>query len=138
MKVRFSKSVKISSMKQRIVRVAKVLAAWICTVLLLIATNPSKLPSALLIVPFLLLFIAIYLTVKEILHLMRGGDQNKIVGMKASRPRLIAALIAAFPVLLLVLQSIGQLTAWDILTVVALFIVAYFYIIKTSVVFPGR
>ncbi len=69
---------------------------------------------------------------------MRGGGQNKIVGMKASRPRLIAGLIAAFPVLLLVLQSIGQLTAWDILMVVALFIIAYFYIIKTSAIFPGR
>ena len=125
-------------MKPQIKRIAKVLVAWICTILLLLVTNPAKLPSALLITPFLFLFVAIYLTVKESLRLMRGGDQNKIVGMKASRPRLIAGLIAAFPVLLLVLQSIGQLTVWDILTVVALFIVAYFYIIKTSAIFPGR
>jgi hypothetical protein len=125
-------------MKQKVVRVVRVLAAWLCTVLLLIATNPAKLPSALLIAPFLFLYVSIYLTVKEILNLMRGGDQRKIVGLKASRPRLIAGLIAAFPVLLLVLQSIGQLTAWDVLTVVALFIVAYFYIIKTSAAFPGR
>lgn len=125
-------------MKQKVLRVAKVLATWLCTVLLLIVTNPAKLPSILLIAPFLFLFVSIYLTVKEVLSLMRGGDQQKIVGLRASRPRLIAALIAAFPVLLLVLQSIGQLTAWDVLTVVALFIVAYFYIIKTSVVSPGR
>lgn len=125
-------------MKTQIIQIAKVLGAWACTVLLLLETNPAKLPSALLIVPFLFLFIAIYLTVKEILHFMRGGDENKIVGMNASRPRLIAGLIAAFPVLLLVLQSIGQLTTWDILMVVALFIIAYFYIIKSSVIFPGR
>jgi hypothetical protein len=107
-------------------------------VILLLFTNPSKLPSALLIAPFILLFLSIYVTVLEVMKLMRGGDLNKIVGLRASRPRLIAGLIAGFPILLLVLQSIGQLTAWDVLTVVALFIIAYFYIIKSSVVFPGR
>jgi hypothetical protein len=125
-------------MKQKTLRVGRVLIAWACTVLLLTATNPAKLPSALLIAPFLFLFVAIYLTVKELLNLMGGGVQNKIVRFKASRPRLIAGIIAAFPVLLLVLQSIGQLTAWDVLMVVALFIVAYFYIIKASAAFPGR
>ena len=126
------------NMKQRIFRVAKILLPWLIILLLLLLSSPSRLPSAVLIVPFLLLFIAIYVTVKEVMHLLRGGEQNKIVGMRASRPRLIAGLVAGFPVLLLVLQSIGQLTAWDVLTVVALFIVAYFYIIKSSVVFPGR
>ena len=126
-------------MKQKVVKkVLKVLALWVCTVPLLILTNPTKLPSALLTAPFLLLFAAIYMTAKEILYLMSSGEQNKVIGMRVSRPRLIAVLIAAFPVLLLVLQSIGQLTTWDILTVVVLFIVAYFYIIKTAVVFPGR
>lgn len=108
------------------------------TVLLLVVTNPSKLPSALLIAPFLLLFISIYISVKEVMHMLRGGEQDKIVGLKAARPRLIAGLIAGFPVLLLVLQSIGQLTAWDVLTVVAIFIIAYFYVLKSSVAFPGR
>lgn len=135
---RAGQSGKIGSMKSHIKSITKVLGAWICTALLLLATDPAKLPSALLIVPFLLLFVAVYLTVKEALHLLRGGDGNKIIGMKASRPRLIAGLIAAFPVLLLVLQSIGQLTTWDILMVVALFIVAYFYIIKASAIFPGH
>src|SRR6185437_13863079 len=125
-------------MKQKVRRAVKVLLPWACTLLLLLLTTPSKLPSAVLILPFLLLFIAIYMTVLEVLHLLRGGEQNRIVGMRASRPRLIAGLIAGFPVLLLVLQSIGQLTAWDVLTVVALFIVAYFYIIKSSVSLPGR
>jgi hypothetical protein len=125
-------------MKQKILRAAKILLPWMCTLLLFLLTSPSKLPSAVLILPFLLLFIAIYTTVIVVLHLLRGGEENKIVGMRASRPRLIAGLIAGFPVILLVLQSIGQLTTWDVLTVVALFIVAYFYIIKSAVVFPGR
>ena len=125
-------------MKQRLRKLATILVPWALTVLILVLTNPSKLPSALLIAPFLLLFVAIYLTVIEILHLLRGGEQNKIVGLRAARPRLIAGLIAGFPVLLLVLQSIGQLTAWDVLTVVAIFIIAYFYILKSSMAFPGR
>lgn len=124
-------------MKQKVLRAVKVLLPWMCTLLLLLLSSPSKLPSAVLILPFLLLFIAIYTTALEILHLLRGGEQNRVVGMRASRPRLISGLFAGFPVLLLVLQSIGQLTAWDVLTVVALFIVAYFYIIKSSVIFPG-
>lgn len=125
-------------MKHKLVKLAAILGSWACTVLLLLFTSPANLPSAVLIAPFILLYISIFVTVKELMHLLRGGDQNKIVGMKASRPRLIAALIAGFPVLLLILQSIGQLSTWDILTVVALFIVAYFYIVKSSVIFPGR
>ena len=125
-------------MKHGLVRLAKVFIAWACTVLLLLLTDPTKLPSALLIAPFILLFVSIYMTVVEVMSVGRAADKNKIVGLKATRPRLIAGLIAGFPVLLLVLQSIGQLTPWDVLTVVGLFIVAYFYIIKSSVVFPGR
>lgn len=125
-------------MKSRILSLAKIAVPWAATLILLLLSNPTRLPSAVLILPFILLFVSIYMTVKEVLHLLRGGEQNKVVGMRAHRPRLIAGLIACFPVLLLVLQSIGQLTAWDVLTVVALFVITYFYITRSSAVFPGR
>jgi hypothetical protein len=48
------------------------------------------------------------------------------------RPRLIAALVAGFPVLLLLLQSIGQLAVKDVITVAAIIILAYFYMGKFS------
>jgi hypothetical protein len=129
---------KIKGMKSKIYRILRFVTPWTATILLLLFSNPSKLPSAVLIAPFILLFISIYVTVIEVMDLLRGGEQNKIVGMRAAKPRLVAALIACFPILLLVLQSIGQLTAWDILTAVAIFIVAYFYILKSSTASLGR
>ena len=119
-------------MKGRKFRIIRLLTMYALTILLLVLSDPTKLPSAVLITPFALLFIAVYFTVIEIMLLFRDGNQGRGVGMSAYRPRMTAALMAGFPVLLLVLQSIGQLTSWDVLTVIALFIIAYFYIIKSS------
>lgn len=105
----------------------------------LLVTNPEKLPSVLLIVPPILLFLAVFFTVLEISSLMNGKEEEKANGiLPVRRPRIMAGLIAGLPVMLLVLQSIGQLTFWDVVTVIAIFSIACLYVLRSSAVFPGR
>jgi hypothetical protein len=95
----------------------------IATLFLFMITDPAQVPPAVLILPFLTLFI----TILAILALMFRWR-----GMSAGRSWRVGALCAAVPLSLLILQSIGQLTLRDILTVAALFLFSFFYISRTT------
>ena len=109
-------------------------ALYSTTLLFLLLTNPDRLYAALLVVPFCLLFLSIFFTVVELIDFFRSEDAM-VVGLVLRRPRLIAAVVAGFPVLLLVLQSVVQLTFWDVLIAAAIFILAYIYISRSAVSF---
>lgn len=98
----------------------------ILLVLLLCTTQPERLPSAVLIVPFALMFVVLALTVALAIGWRHGG-----IGSKEIRAGCTAAVL---PILLLILQSVGQLTMRDALTLFALFGIAYFYISKVNAV----
>jgi len=99
--------------------IIKILAtSSIILLLFLFTTDPQKLPSVLLIVPFILLFVI----VASIVPLALG--RGSIPGSKTVK---MGATVAAIAVLLLGLQSLGQLTARDVLAVVVLFGTVYFY-----------
>lgn len=97
-------------------------------------TNPHQLPSVLLVVPFLLVFMAVMALVMGATRALRQ-ESGLIFGRQLRRPRVLAALLAAFPSLLLVLQSIGQLGLWDVITASALLLLAYIYVTRSSVSF---
>jgi hypothetical protein len=102
--------------------------AGLCLLLLLVfilSTNPQTLPSVLLILPFILVFIFVFLTLLSI------GTSRGVMRAKAAR---VAVFGAALPTLILVLQSLGQLTLRDVLTILVLFCMAYFYMTR----FTGR
>jgi len=88
-----------------------------------LAVNPNHVPSFFLVIPFILLFT---LLLSGILYLLglRGVNNKKSIK--------IASLCASLPILLIVLQSIGQLTIRDVLTVLLLFAISYFYISRTA------
>jgi hypothetical protein len=95
---------------------------------LFLVTNPQSVPSYLLIVPFILLYI-LFLDIFNTL-LMRN---IRSLNSKSNRKRLyLAGTIAALPVILLALQSIGQLTARDAITLVVLIFVLGFYVNRVS------
>ena len=96
----------------------------IILLLLLLSTDPQGLPSVVLVAPFILLFIAVSAAVSHALNTYGLFKQKRLR---------IGLVSAAIPVLLLVLQSLGQLTLRDTLAIFALFGVAYFYISRLGV-----
>jgi hypothetical protein len=87
------------------------------------STDPSRVPSFILIIPFLLLFAALFLFSTTMLQWQ---------GMGKARSMRLSALFAGIPILLLVLQSIGQLTVRDVLTIAVLLFVSYFYVTRAT------
>jgi len=94
--------------------------------LLLCTTQPARLPSAVLIVPFALMFAILALTISLAIGWRHGG-----MSARALRAGFLGAVL---PILLLVLQSVGQLTVRDALTLFALFGITYFYMSKVNAV----
>lgn len=92
---------------------------------MLLGTDPSNLSAFFLIVPFILLLIIVWIL---------GYAQLRAMGMSKLRSVRLAVLIAGLPVGLLLLQSIGQLTTRDIITILAFFGLAYFYIARITAV----
>lgn len=90
---------------------------------LLIQTNPTNLSSTILLIPFALLFLIIWSGSVAIL---------RVSGMGKARAAKLSIVLASVPASLLLLQSIGQLGPWDIVTVAALAVIAYFYILKLA------
>lgn len=93
-------------------------------VTLLCTTQPDRLPSAVLILPFALMFAILALLIALAIGWRHGG-----ISSKAIRAGCTAAVL---PTLLLVLQSVGQLTLRDALTLFALFGITYFYMSKVN------
>jgi hypothetical protein len=89
---------------------------------LLFTTDPSRVPSIILFLPFILLFVCLMTIILYLLG-MKG-----ITGRKGVK---VAGLCAGVPLALLVLQSIGQLTLRDVLVITALFVVSYFYLLRS-------
>jgi hypothetical protein len=91
--------------------------------ILFTVTNPSHVPPAVLVVGFMVLFGIFFSGFRLI---------GRISGLKARlRPLQYNGLIigaAALPVMLLALQSIGQLTIRDTFTLAIIFVAGYFYI----------
>lgn len=91
--------------------------------LTLLCTNPANLPSVVLMLPFVLLFVSIFLG----LVTLCGKS-----GLRLPKALRIGAVLAGLPTALLVLQSIGQLTVRDLITILAFFVICYFYVSRIA------
>lgn len=117
---------------QKIFKASRIILLIGAGILFITLTNPQELPSVFLVIPFMLMFTVIYWSTIEFLHFWYHGKSVSPGLVNAVHPRRIALLIAATPTVLLVLQSIGQLTVRDLVTVVLIFSLAYFYLIRLS------
>ncbi len=109
-------------------------ATWAILALFMALTTPGKLPVVMLIVPFILLYIALYSTWNLI-----GVLKNRFFASKPSsarKPRGMALSLSA--VLLLVLQSLGQLTLRDVITLLAIVTLGYLYLARSRFEIPKR
>jgi hypothetical protein len=93
--------------------------------ILLCGTNPTRMPPFILIVPFVLLF-----------ALLAGSAAHVLQKRRMSRTKSIrmGVFFAGLPISLLVLQSIGQLTPRDVITILALFAISYFYVLRANTI----
>lgn len=106
-------------------KLAAVVLACAALLVLFIATNPEDLPLVLLTLPFLLLFLSLFLS----LEILLSSLMPKI---NAKSKRWLAVILAGLPVLLVLLQSIGQLSVRDLLLVIALVSALIFYFKKAD------
>jgi hypothetical protein len=88
-------------------------------------TNPQRTPLALLMLPFLWAFSAIFVTCW--LALGRVGALSR-----GRRRLLLSGMTAALPVLLLVLNSIHQLTIRDSLIVITILVLLTVYLSRAD------
>ena len=107
---------------KRVVKIVGIAGVSLATIVT--TTQPARLPSVVLIVPFILMFAILGLTIALVI-----AWQKDRMTFKAIRSGCMAALL---PVLLLILQSVGQLTLRDGLTLIALFAITYFYMAKVN------
>ena len=95
----------------------------------LLSTDPNKMPIGWLMVPFVLIFLAIYFSSLFV--------QSAFVNVKLENKRkkrwMIAFIIATVPTLILLLDSIDQLTAKDSLLIIILGSIAIFYTTKVNI-----
>lgn len=93
----------------------------------LIFSDPLALPLPLLLVPFMLLFLATRSLVFMLLRMLFQATSKRKVGVLATG----GALILVFVV---VLQSLGQLSWRDILLTMSFIVIVVFYFSKTDLV----
>lgn len=108
-------------------RLIRSLIAWGLLLGYLFLLKPENLPVFLLIPPFLLLWFALYNTGLYIGQLLSpprpstGGNRT-----------LLVVLVATSLVVFVGLQSIGELALRDVVTVVLLAAVSYFYVVRNT------
>lgn len=117
-------------------RLARTLLIWTVLVAFMMLFQPSNLPVIVLIVPFILLFLA-FSSLWSLLSDLQHRYFVKIGNSPKQRAPLgVAVCVSA--VLLIVLQSLGQLTLRDVVTVVAIVILGYLYLTRSRVTNPKR
>jgi len=105
----------------------KAIISWTILVVFISISQPAKLPVWGLIIPFILLYFAVHYSVR--LAFERKGQTN--VRMRAVQ-RWLPIVVAISAVIVLALQSIGQLSARDVIAVVLVILLGYFYVHRNA------
>jgi hypothetical protein len=111
-------------MNQTKKRLLTLLGIYLAVILFFVTVNPEKLPLVLLLLPFLLIFITSYLTLMLVL--------DTFFKIKTQPKRLIAFSVSVMPVLLLIIQSITQLTLRDVLLSLSIVVIIVWYTTKIN------
>ncbi len=113
----------------------RTIIAWGVLVGFMMLFQPDKLPVVGLIVPFVLLFWSFY----NLWILFGMAHARYFPTDKTRKPRNhLGMALCASGVLLLVLQSLGQLTVRDVVTVVASVVLGYLYLTRSSFMVQNR
>ena len=100
-----------------------VIACGIGLLVLFMATEPKSLPGPVLVIPFVLIC-------TPLLTLFVGLFRWR--GMAAGKSLRLGLMATALPMLILILQTLGQLTIRDLLTILTLFTITHFYLSRIT------
>ncbi len=102
---------------------------YLITFIILLSTQPQHLPVAVLLIPLLTFFMAFLLTVRwAVFKFARSRDSR----LSKKRLDILSIMIAAFPVLCVLLQSIGQFSFRDLIMLAVFFIILWFYLVRSQ------
>jgi hypothetical protein len=90
--------------------------------------NPYSLPAPFLFVPFVLFFGASFLTIYRFASFL---SKKLRVNAKQSQISRVAILAAGLPTFLVLLQSVGQVTGYDVIISLVLFFAIDFYLSRS-------
>jgi len=113
------------SVVNRVVSNNSYLAWWVLLVVWMLWVNPNTVPGWGLIVPFICMAGGIYTGAKRLIRLLPFGSTLSNLHVKT-----LSAVTASILVTVVGLQSIGQLTIRDVITVGLLTTVGYFYLYR--------
>jgi hypothetical protein len=92
--------------------------------LFFITFNPNSLPLIMFVLPFVLIFILIYQTCRLIM--------NTFFSLKPRQERIVLLVISVMPVVMLVIQSITQLTVRDVILCLAITVILVWYGVRVN------
>ncbi|HSX27687.1 MAG TPA: hypothetical protein VLG25_02800 [Patescibacteria group bacterium] len=96
--------------------------------LVLLSTDPNRLPLPFLMLPFIIIFLTIFLSTLFIFQ--AKSKSNTLVNQKSLA---IAFTLAFIPVLLIIFQSLHQLSSKDVIISLVLAVGILFYLLKTDI-----
>lgn len=98
--------------------------AYFAAFLFFMLINPHKLPFALILLPFIILFLLIYMSVQVVLSVF--------FIINSRQKRVISLVLATMPVLMLIIQTVTQLTVRDVILSVSITIVLIWYSVRSG------
>ena len=116
-------------------QILKTALAWGGLLAFMTLFRPANLPVVALIVPFVLIYVSFY-NLWRLFGLVRHRYFVKDGEWKPHRK--LGMAICCCLVLLLVLQSLGQLTLRDVVTLVAIVALGYVYVARSRFVLPRQ
>jgi len=119
-------------------RIIRIVTVGVATLGFLVMTTPDAVPAVFLLVPFVGLYVFLYLVILEFIRLLGPDEDENGAIVHVRRPRVLSAVLGGFPVLLLILQSIVELTWWDVLIATLILSLAYVYVIRGSLLTRKR
>lgn len=92
--------------------------------LFFMATNPESLPLVMLVIPFVWLFVCLFVTTQLVLRNRKQANKRQTV--------MVSGVVASIPVLLALFQSIHQLSIRDVLLSVGLVVLLAIYMLRAD------
>ena len=105
---------------------------WVSLIVFMLFTRPANMPVYILFIPFILLAFGVF-SLWQLLVVIYTHAGGKKEGILSRRQRAAGIAVSLLAVVIVGLQSIGEMTPKDVVTVTLLAIGAYFYFVRNLI-----